>query len=177
MNTVFNHTIRAAVLVLGTAVLATTATIVPVQAQAVTQEISPDQIKLARQYVDLTDTGKVYETTLLQAGVLTLKTIARQNPEVIEQAKTAIGEVIKSYVDSKSDLMDQFARVYALKFSTEELQQIVDFYSTPVGKKLAAQNHEINVGLQEVLKVFSNNLKTEFMAKVRANLKEKGIAL
>lgn len=176
MTRVLNQTLRAGLFALGAAFVAVTG-VTPAFSQAVTQEISPDQLNLARQYVELTDTGKVYETTLLQAGVLTMKTVIRDNPEVTEQAKTAIGEVIKSYVDNKGDLIDQFARVYALKFTADELKQIVDFYSTPVGKKLAAENRDINAGLQKVLKVFTNNLKVEFMAKVRANLKEKGIAL
>lgn len=179
MNRDFTKGARVAILAIGIAVVTATAGIAPAYAQTsvVTQEISPDQLKLAREYVDLTDTGKVYETIILQAGVRTLKTIAQQSPDVVEQAKTAIGEVIDSYVGSKGELMDQFARIYALKFSTEELKQIVAFYSTPVGKKLSAENRDINSKLQKVVTVFTNNLKTEFYAKVRANLKQKGIEL
>jgi hypothetical protein len=72
-------------------------------------------------------------------------------------------------------LFDQFARVYAQRFTMEELQQIVDFYETPTGKKLAESNLAINTDLQTVMKVFDNNLKPEFFAKVRAELKAAGI--
>lgn len=173
----FTKGARAAVFAFGAAAFVVSATAMPALAQTTVQEISPDQLKLAREYVDLTDTGKVYETIILQAGVRTLKTIAQQNPDVVEPAKTAIAEVIDSYVGSKGDLMNQFARIYALKFSTDELKQIVAFYSTPVGKKLSAENRDINAKLQKVVTVFTNNLKEEFYAKVRANLKDKGFEL
>ena len=41
------------------------------------------------------------------------------------------------YKGKKDDLFNQFARVYATSFTQDELQQIVTFYDSPVGKKLA----------------------------------------
>ncbi|MBN9332827.1 DUF2059 domain-containing protein [Devosia sp.] len=76
-----------------------------------------------------------------------------------------------------AELLDQFARVYALRFSIEELQNIVTFYETPTGQKLAAANSEMNTDLQRVMQVFSNNLKREFFAKVRAELRAQNIEL
>ena len=67
------------------------------------------------------------------------------------------------------------ARVYALTFSQDELQQIVDFYGSPVGQKLSKGNSEINSTMQRIMNVFSVNLNTEFFAKVRSELKAKGI--
>lgn len=142
-----------------------------------TQEISPEQLSLARKYVDMTDTSKVFETMLLQAGIETMKTLTSQNPDLHQKVQDAIGVVIKGYIPEKGQLMDQFARVYALKFSKDELQKIDDFYSSPVGMKLTKENRAINKQLQAVIKVFADNLRTEFIAKVRAELKKEGVDL
>jgi hypothetical protein len=53
----------------------------------------------------------------------------------------------------------------------------VTFYETPTGQKLAAANSELNTDLQRVMQVFSNNLKREFFAKVRAELRAQNIEL
>ena len=55
-----------------------------------------------------------------------------------------------------------------------ELQEIVDFYESPVGRKLVAANTTLNESLQTVMGVFETNLKTEFFAKVRAELRDAG---
>ena len=139
------------------------------------QELAPEHLALARKYVDLTDKSAVYEVTIVQAGINTMKQFIQQNPEISKQLDAAITATIDEYKGRKGELMDQFARVYAARLTMDELQKIVDFYSTPAGKKLAQVNFEANQDLAKVLQVFQNNLSVEFVAKVRARLKAEGI--
>jgi hypothetical protein len=146
----------------------------PAAAQQAT-EISPEALALARKYVDLTDTGGLYEATIVQAGIRTYRQLLPQNPEIAEPLNAAIETVIGTYKGKKSELFDQFARVYAASFTTEELQQIVDFYSSPTGLKLAKSNAVTSGTINRIMDVFTSNLNTEFFAAVRAELKAKGI--
>jgi len=139
------------------------------------QELSPEQLDLARKYVELTDRSQVYEVSVVQTGIDTLKTLVSQNPEVGKEINTAIGDTVKSYKERKGELLDQFARVYAARFTVDELQTIVDFYSSDVGRKLSKENFEANRQLSTVLNIFQQNLRVEFLAQVRATLKERGI--
>lgn len=147
---------------------------VPAMAQ---QELAPDHVAMARKYVDLTDKSAVYETALVNVGIETLRTMISQNPELLKPADEVVAEVLEEYRPKKSELLDQFARVYAQRFTIDELAQIVAFYESPVGLKLATANAEANADLQKVMQVFENNLRTEFFSKVRAGLKAKGIEL
>ncbi|GLQ55145.1 DUF2059 domain-containing protein [Devosia nitrariae] len=149
------------------------ATAAPVMAQ----ELAPEHLALAREYVDLTDRAQIYEVTLVETGIETLRQVVTQNPEIIDQTDAAITAVLDEYRGRKGELLDQFARVYAVRFTMDELQEIVDFYSTPTGEKLAQTNAEINGDLERVLAVFESNLKREFFAKVRAELREQGIEI
>ncbi len=139
------------------------------------QEVSPEALTLARQYIDLTDHGGIYETAIVRAGINTYQQLLPQNPEIAEPLNTAIETVIASYKGKKGDLFDQMARLYAVNFTTEELQQIVDFYGSETGQKLSKANATLNPSLQRIMNVFSVNLSKEFFAKVRAELKSKGI--
>ncbi len=154
-----------------------TAGMIAMSVPAFAQEVAPEQLALARKYVDLTDRGAVFETTVVEMGIETMRQIVTQNPEIMDQTNETIGEVIKEYNGRKGELLDQFARVYAMRFSMEELNQIVAFYETPTGQKLAAANSEVNVDLRRIMQVYTNNLRTEFFAKVRANLRAKGIEI
>ncbi len=141
------------------------------------QEITPDQLALARKYVDLTDKVDVYGNSIVDIAAATLQQILRLNPQLGQTANDAVSAVVDSYKSRRGDLVDQLARVYAAQFSTDELQQIVTFYSSPVGQKLATANLGINQQLTKVMQLFQANLANEFYAKVRAELKEKGVQL
>lgn len=154
-----------------------TASVLAMAAPAVAQEVAPEQLALARKYIDLTDRGAVFETTVVEMGIDTMRQIVTQNPEIIDQTNETIGEVIQEYNGRKGELLDQFARVYAMRFTMEELTQIVAFYESPTGQKLASANSEVNADIRRILGVYTNNLRTEFFAKVRANLRAKGVEI
>eukprot|EP01036_Dinobryon_divergens_P050477 gene50477-67597_t len=144
---------------------------------ALAQEIAPEQLALARKYVDLTDKAGIYEATLVQTAAQTSKLLSQQSPDITDKIDAAIGKVLDTYKGKKDDLFNQFARVYATTFTQDELQQIVDFYSTPTGIKLASSSQDVNAGIRRVMQVFTYNFGTEFVTKVRAELKAQGYKL
>jgi hypothetical protein len=154
--------------------IAASAMVFSVAAPAISQEVPPEQLALARKYVDLTDKAGVFEIALVEIAMGTLQQIIQQNPELGEAADNAIRVAIEATQPKKDELFGQFARVYATIFTTEELAEIVKFYESPVGQKLATANAELSPDLQSVMQVFNNNIRPEFFAKVRAELKAKG---
>jgi hypothetical protein len=162
--------IKRVALVIATALAL--AVVAPVAAQE--SELAPEHLALARKYVDLTDKSDVYAVSLVETALNTMQTILKTNPDIVEPVDAAITKTLASYKERRSELMDQFARVYALNFTIEELQQIVAFYETPIGQKLATANASLNQSLQRVMQVFQANLGTEFFAAVRAELKANG---
>lgn len=138
------------------------------------QEISPEHLQVARTYVDMTDNAAVYERSLVDIGVSVLRLLIQQDPALADPAQEAITTVYDEYAKNKGELYNQFARIYANRFSVEELQQIVTFYSSDVGKKLLENNAGVNNDMQTVLRVWAGNAQTEFLSKVRTVLREKG---
>ena len=157
--------------------VALSASLLAFAAPAMAQEVAPEQLALARKYIDLTDRAAIYETTLVQAGIETMRQIVQQNPELIEKTDAAVSKILEEYKGRKGELLDQFARVYAVRFTAQELQEIVAFYESPTGTKLAQANGEVNTDLQRVLQVFANNVNREFFAKVRAELRAQGVTI
>ena len=157
------------------ALLAAATMLVSVVPAATAQEISPEHLALARKYLDLTDHSGVYEGSVVQAGIDVYQRLLPQDPSIAPQLNKAIETVIASYKGRKGELFDQLARVYAIVFTPEELQAIVDFYSSPAGAKLAKANAQLNTTVKRVMDVFSVNLNRDFLAGVRAELKAQGI--
>lgn len=138
------------------------------------QEISPEHLAAARQYIDLTDNANVYEITLIEIGVSVLRIIIQQDPALADPVQVAIQQAYEEYEARKGELYNQFARIYAMRFTQEELEEILEFYNSDVGQKLLANNVTINQDMQVVLGVWEENTQREFLARVRAILREEG---
>ncbi|WP_417580560.1 DUF2059 domain-containing protein [Pelagibacterium sp.] len=158
----------AAALVLSGAALLATA---PANAQ---QEISPEHLAKAREYVDMTDSAQLYERTLVEMGLRVMRLMIQEDPSLRDPLINALQTVYDSYLEDRGSLYDQFARIYAVRFSLEELEEIVGFYSTPVGEKLLGENAGINEDLQLALGVWSRNTGNEFLSRVRQELRNQG---
>lgn len=145
-----------------------------VQAQ---QEISPEHLAAARTYVDLTDNASVYEITLIEIGLNVMRIIIQQDPALADPVQEAIQTAFDEYETRKGELYNQFARIYAMRFTQEELEEILAFYNSDVGQKLLANNVTINQDMQLVLGVWEENTQREFLSRVRAILREGGYSV
>jgi hypothetical protein len=146
-------------------------------APAMSQEIPPEQLALARKYVDLTNKQGIYEAILVQTAAATSKLFSQSNPEISGKIDETIGKVLETYKGKNDELFNQFARVYAVTFTSDELTQIVAFYESPAGQKLATSAQSLNSGIRAVMQVYTNNFGTEFVTKVRTELKAQGYNL
>jgi hypothetical protein len=137
-------------------------------------EISPDHLALARRYVDLTDSARVYEQSVVSVAVASTRTLISQNPDLADPVSQSAIEVMQQYQQRKDELFNQFARIYAIHFTPEELNEIIAFYETDVGRRLTQQNPAINQELTLALEVYRTNLSNEFMLALRSKLAEQG---
>ena len=89
----------------------------------------------------------------------------------------AIGDAIGYFASQKDDVLNQFARVYALQFSMDELAEMNAFYETPTGQKLASTQSKIDQSVVSLFTVYVENMRKEMYARVRADLIEQGADL
>src|SRR5262249_12465363 len=132
-------------------------------APAIAQEISPDQLALARKYVDLTNKAQIFEAILAQTAAQTSKLLSQQNPDITDKIDASIGKILETYKGKNDDLFNQIARVYATTFTQDELNQMVTFYSTPAGQKLANTAFDVNRSTAKIMQVYAYNFGTEFV--------------
>jgi uncharacterized protein len=143
-------------------------------APAISQEISPEQLALARKYVDLTNKAQMYEAIGVMTASQASDLLISQNPELATVINETIGKVLEARKGKSDDLYNQIARIYAVTYTPEELQQIVAFYETPTGQKLASNAMSLNQDIGKIMQVYTHNFGTEFVREVKAKLKEAG---
>lgn len=141
---------------------------------AMAQEISPRQLELAKKYVFLTNSDDIFERSLISMSIQTYNSAVKLNPTLSKDLRDTLVKVIEGYRPRKDELIDQLARPYALRFTEQELQELVAFFETPVGRKLAAQENKLGSDVRAVVKVWNNKIRGEFRVKLRDGMKERG---
>lgn len=141
------------------------------------QEITPEHLDVAKQYVQLTDRAFVYETSVVNVLKRVADVLARQNPEISREIVEEGRDLAQEFLDGENKLYPQFARIYALRFSPEELEDIIAFYKSEVGQKLLENNVGINRDLKAAVQVWENNFTTDFELQLRDRLEKKDLEL
>lgn len=124
---------------------------------------------------------KASENMLLATGID--KSMATMTANVVDafsnnvpeqnraQFKTVLNNFFKKYLNWES-VKDDFKRIYAEEFSEEELNQLVKFYNTPLGKKV---NEKMPIlqqkGMQLGQKIVQDH-QEELQAEIQKNFKK-----
>jgi len=142
---------------------------------ATAQELEPEHLALAKQYVQMTDTGHLYERLIVETTKVNMQALVQQNPEISSSIVQASRDLANQYFEGGDNaLHDTYARIYATVFSQEELAEIIAFYETPTGQKLIGTVPIVGSNLETATRIWKENMETEVAVKLRSLLRERG---
>ena len=141
----------------------------PVQ-DIMTMKISPETLALAAKLVELTRSARMFDELLPNIADKAKNDFIRANPQMQLGIITVVDKVAVDLVKRRPELDNYLARVWASGFTDEELQDLINFYSTDTGKKFA-------IGLPQILAVetaaaedWGKSVAAELNDKVKAEL-------
>jgi hypothetical protein len=158
-------TVRSAMLALGLIVLA---------GSAQAQQPSAAAVSMARELIALKGATSMYDPVLRgvveQAKIVLLRT----NPMLSKELTEVTAKLHAEYAAKLQELRDISARVYAARFSEQELKDALSFYKTPLGKKLIQQEPQILDQSMKEVQTWGDKLSEEVISRMRAEMKKKG---
>jgi len=114
---------------------------------------SAEEAALAREYLELTHQLASAEAIAMAVG----SQVIRQRPESKLDVEDAAEAVAPKFQDQVEEMNEQVVAVYTKRFTTEELQTMVDFHkefnASAAGQKLQKQNDEIAQEMGEISRV------------------------
>jgi len=72
------------------------------------------------------------------------------------------------------ELLDDGARLYASRFTEQELKDVLAFYKSPIGRKVVAQEPAILDRSAANMDAWASKFAEEVIAKFRAEMRKKG---
>jgi uncharacterized protein len=161
----FVSTARAAALGLALAALAA-----PLHAQ----QPSPAALASARELMELKGVQNLVAPVVVGVIEQTKGGILQTNPGLSKDLDEVSAQLRTEYQQRTSEVTNDIVRLYAQRFSEQELKEAIAFYKSPVGKKILAEEPKILDDTYARVQQWANRLQSEVMTRVRVEMKKRG---
>jgi hypothetical protein len=140
----------------------------PATADTIVHTTDPARIAAAHELVDALNVQKVLDRSM--ENMLRMQT--EQNPAMMQFADI-MRAFFARYVTWNA-LRDSYAQIYADLFSASDLRELVAFYRSPIGRRLADATPELtergsNLG-REAVQAHLPELQAQIMARLQQNM-------
>jgi hypothetical protein len=111
---------------------------------------------------------------LVEAQITNL--VAAANPGAEEEVDRAMSDLIRPALKRRMpEYLDLAAGIYAAHFTRGELEQIVSFYKSPVGQKLAREQSALLPDITKMSKAWVNRVGNEVLKDAAADFAKRGL--
>src|SRR5262245_49221342 len=112
-------------------------------AAAEAQQPSASAIATAKEVITAKGAGELYKP--LVSGVIerTKVVLLQTNPMLSKDLNEVAAKLHTDYATRSSELMTEVAKIYASRFSEQELKEALAFYKSPLGRKLVTEEPNI----------------------------------
>lgn len=100
------------------------------------------------------------------------------NPSLPQRADAVVTNVVETYVTARSshnEVMHLLVPIYAKYLTRNDVQQLIKFYRTPVGRKLAGVTPSISLDSSRVGQQWAQSIAPGLEARLMEALKREGL--
>jgi hypothetical protein len=166
MARLFVTSARAAALGLALAALA--------GAASAQQQPSPAALASARELMEIKGVRNLIEPVVVGVVEQTKGRILQTNPGLSKDLDEVGAQLRTEYQARTAEMTNEIVRIYAGRFTEQELKEAVAFYKTPAGRKIITEEPKILDETYARLQDWANRLQEEVTTRVRVELKKRG---
>ena len=141
---------------------------------ALAQQPSAAALATARELVELKGGNAMFEPVIISMIEQTKAALLQTNPQLSKDLNDVAAQLRTEFSPRRNDLMAQAAKLYAQRFTEQELKDILAFYKTPTGRKMITQEPLVLDETFNYVQQWSPRVGEEVMTRFRAEMKKKG---
>ena len=138
------------------------------------QQPSPSAVATAKEVITAKGATALYSP--LVSGVIerTKSVFLQTNPMLGKDLNEVAAKLHSEYGARSAELVNEVAKLYASRFTEQELKDTLAFYKSPLGRKLIVEEPAILDQSMKTAQTWAENLSQEVIAKMRAEMKKRG---
>jgi hypothetical protein len=143
-----------------------------VAAQA--QQPSAAALASARELMEIKGVKNLVEPVVIGVVQQTTGTILQTNPGLSKDLDEVGAQLRTEYQPRVTEMANEIVKLYAARFTEQELKEAVAFYKSPTGKKILTEEPKILDESYARIQQWAIRLQDEVMNRVRAEMKKRG---
>ena len=141
---------------------------------ALAQQPTPGAIAIAREVVELKGGSAMFDPVIISMIEQTKAALMQTNPQLAKDLEAVGLQLRTEFVPRRSELMAEAAKLYANRFSEQELKDMAAFYKSPLGRKMIVQEPLVLDEAFNYVQQWAPRVGEEVMNRFRAEMRKKG---
>jgi hypothetical protein len=141
---------------------------------AFAQDPSGSAVATAKELIEIKGGGAMFEPVIPGIIEQAKNTFLPTNPGLAKELTEVANQLRTEFLPRRAQLMEEIAKLYAQRFSEAELKEIITFYKSPVGKKMATEEPAVLEQSFQLAQQWASRLSEEVLQQYRAEMKKRG---
>jgi uncharacterized protein len=141
------------------------------------QQPTPAAVSMAKEILEVKSSFAMFDP-IVPGVVETAKNVfLQQSPNLQKDLNDVATSLRAQLAPRTAELKEEIAKVYASRFTEQELKDALAFFKSPVGQKLLQEEPRFVEASLTRAQDWANRLSEDVMGKFRAEMKKKGYNL
>jgi uncharacterized protein len=138
------------------------------------QQPSANAMSMARELITIKGGIGLYDAIIPGVIERAKGMLLQSNPMLGKDLNEVSAKLRADYAARVADVRDIVVRLYAARFTEQELKDALAFFKTPLGKKLIEQEPKILEESMGAANSFAEKMSDEIVPKFRAEMRKRG---
>ena len=154
--------------------LAAALVVVALATPVLAEEYTESHLAAARDTIAAAHASEQFNQILIVLADQTKALFLRSDPSAVKDVTEVVNAVALDLAKRRPELDRELEKVWAARFSEDELKQIAAFYRSPVGQKFGQNMALIIQDSMRSANIWRDALSTEILTKSRDELNKRG---
>jgi hypothetical protein len=141
------------------------------------QEPSAHSIAMANEIIDIKGSMTLFDPLIPGVVEQSKNTLLQMNPNMFKDLTDVAATLRKEYAPRLSALRQDIVKLYAARFTEQELKEVLTFYKSPIGKKLLTEEPTFVERTMTTAQDWAIKLNEEAIQRFRVEMRKRGHAL
>jgi hypothetical protein len=138
------------------------------------QQPSAGAIATAKELITVKGAGAIYDPIVPGVIEHAKSVFLQANPTLGKDLNEVALKLRADYAPRSAEIMNEVAKLYAMRFTEQELKDALAFYKSPLGRKLLAEEPNLLDQSMKNAQTWADKLSEEVIAKMRTEMKKRG---
>ena len=138
------------------------------------QQPSANALAQAKELADIVGATREFESMPTAVIVQTASNYLQSNPALAKDLNEIAETLVQEFLPRRNEVPNEIVKLFAQRFTEQELKDAIAFYKGPLGKKLLTENSNILRESVKVADAWAAKFREEVATRLRAELKKRG---